>query len=148
MKPKEVYALRPEYQATHYDKFGQRLNDLRKKYKELGKLAEDDAAALDHDLALNLQVNNKPYLQWQGSEAEWLLKQDLDNGCHLLMPLRELKETCPAYTPYPGCVFKDHIQQELRAQKERPYWLAHWKEKEEEKRKKNLKKKKKTSNKV
>ncbi len=38
------------------------------------------------------------------------------------------------WVPFPK-VFRDHIHQELRAQLERPYWLARRKEKEEEKRK-------------
>lgn len=63
------------------------------------------------------------------------------------MEPRELKAARPEYTPFPSDVFSGHIQQELRARKERPYWLARRKEKEEEKSKKNKKRRKKENSK-
>jgi len=141
MKPKDVHSMRSEYKKIPYKLFVSRLYTLRKKYEELQKNAEADAAALSHDLALNIRVNSKPYPRWQGSEAERLLKEDVDSGWHMLMYPRDLQESHPAYAPFPGKVFSDHIQQEARARRERPYWLARRKEKEEEKAKKKAAKK-------
>ena len=60
------------------------------------------------DISQNLQVNQKP---------------------------KELWVTRPEYKAYPLNVFRDHIQQELRARRERPYWMARRAEKEAEKAK-------------
>ena len=139
---KEVFALRPEFQHYKYKNFYTNLRNLRSSLAELQGFADEDAAALAHDTKLNLLVNNnKPYPRWQGTDAERLLKQDLDNGRHENMAPRELKASRPEYKPYPGKVFLDHIHQELRSRKERPYWLARHKEKEEEKQKNKRRKK-------
>jgi len=134
MGAEAVYHFRPEYQKYVFTNFETNLTNLRAKLEGLSELADEDGAALAHDLALNLRVNRKPYPRWQGTEAERLLKQDLDIGRHLDMYPRVLQATRPEYAPFPGKVFRDHIHQELRARKERPYWMARRKEKEEKKR--------------
>ena len=110
--------------------------------KHLQKLANADEAALAHDLALGIRKNNKPYPRWQGSEAEGLLKLDIDNGLNQIMRPKALRASRPQYLQFPLDVFRNHIYQETRARMERPYWLARKKEKEEEKRNKSKKKKK------
>jgi hypothetical protein len=136
MAPKQVFVMRPEFQLYTYNNFATNLRNLRKTVAKQQDLADDDEAAFAHDELLGLRVNSKPYPRWQGSVAEQLLKQDIDNGRHVSMKPRELKESRAEYGPYPGTIFRDHIHQELRARMERPYWLARRKEKEEAKRKK------------
>lgn len=136
MTAEQVHKTRPEYSAYVYSKFRGYFSYLVGKHGDLLSLANEDGAALAHDLALGLRVNSKPYPRWDGSEAEALLKNDLDNGKHLHMKPRDLQLSRPQYSEFPGKVFRDHIQQELRARKERPYWLARRKEKEEAKRQK------------
>jgi hypothetical protein len=142
MTPKQVFAFRPEFQVYNYDNFVTNLRNMRKTVTKQQDLADDDEAAFAHDELLELRVNGKPYPRWQGSVAEQLLKQDIDNGRHINMKPRELRESRLEYRPYPQTVFRDHIHQELRARMERPYWLARRKEKEEAKQKKtkNMKK--------
>ncbi len=140
LRPKEVHGFRLEYKERPYKTFRTNLNTLRKKYKQLENLAQEDHAYLVHDLALGRRQNSRPYPRWQGTIAEKLLKQDIDNGRHLDMPPRELRLTRCEYLRYPGQVFRDHIHQELRARKERPYWMARRKEKAEAKRKQALEK--------
>jgi hypothetical protein len=134
MAPKKVFDLRPEFQLYKYENFVTNLRNLRKQIAEKQDLADDDEAAFAHDEVFGLRVNSKPYPRWQGSVAELLLKQDIDNGQHVHMKPRELKQSRTEYGPYPGTIFRDHIHQELRARMERPYWLARRKEKEEKKR--------------
>jgi len=132
----QVYVMRPEYSDYDYDRFAGYLYNLRITFDELQNLANIDAQALAHDLALGLRKNSKPYPIWQGSKAERLLKQDIDAGLDLVMEPIELHAKRPAYSVYPLTVFRDHIHQELRARRERPYWMARRKQKEEEKRQK------------
>ena len=138
---KRVFVMRSEYQLYKYSNFATNLRNLRKTVTKQQGLADDDEAAFAHDERLRLRVHNKPYPRWQGSVAERLLKQDIDNGRNLNMTPCEMKASRVEYGPYPGTIFRDHIHQELWARMERPYWLARRKEKEEEK-KKNAKKKK------
>jgi hypothetical protein len=142
MAPKNVFVMRPEYQLYKYENFVTNLRNLRKQIAEKQDLADDNEAAFAHDEVFGLRVNSKPYPRWQGSVAERLLKQDIDNGQHLHMKPHELKESRVEYGPYyPGTIFRDHIHQELRARMERPYWLARRKEKEEVRCNKKTKKK-------
>jgi len=137
--PKEVYNMRPEYRAYKYDNFVTNLRNLRKSLAELQERADDDAAALAHDEALDLRSNGKPYPRWQGTEAETLLKLDIDNDQQKNKTPRELQATRPEYAPYPSKVFRDHIHQETRSRLERSYWLARRKEKEEAEKRKRRK---------
>jgi len=138
MSVEEVHNFRPEYGVYKFERFKINLKNLISKYEDFTKRAQYDNEALAHDLALNLQVQSKPYPTWQGSVAEQCLKEDIDQGKHLDIKPQQLLESRPEYSPWSNHlkVFRDHIQQEVRARKERPYWMARRKEKEEEKQKK------------
>jgi hypothetical protein len=101
----------------------------------------EDKAAFLHDEALNLRANNKPYPRWGGTVAEDLLKTDIDEGKHETMKPRELQATRPEYSLYPLKVFRDHVQQELRARCERSYWLARHQEETKQEKKKHQRQK-------
>jgi len=135
MHPTQVFIMRPEYSDYDYDFFAKKLDTLQDSLHELKTLAHIDAQALAHDLALGLRQNSKPYPVWQGSVAEGLLREDLDDGVDLYMKPQEMHATRPEYQLWPLVVFRNHIHQELRARKERPYWMNRKKKKEEEKRK-------------
>jgi len=141
----EVHAMHADYFQYNYDNFSTNLRNLRALLVKNQGSADSDAAALAHDEALGLLgKNSKPYPRWQGSEAERCLQQDIDNNKHKIMTPQQLKATRQQqYGPYPLKVFSDHIQQELRARRERPYWMARKAEKEARKAKKTTKKKEK-----
>jgi len=134
MHPAQVYVMRPEFHQFDYDFFAKRLESLQESLGELKELAQIDAQALAHDLALGMRKNSKPYPVWQGSVAERMLKEDLEAGADLVMKPEQLKATRPEYKDWPLDVFRNHIHQELRERKERPYWLNRKKQQEEEKR--------------
>jgi hypothetical protein len=122
--PKQVYEMRAEYKQYAFKNFSPNFNRLKKTLQGLQDRADEDEAAFLQDEALKLRVNNKPYPRWGGTVAERLLKIDIDAGKHETMKPRELQATRPEYSPYPLKVFRDHVQQELRARCERSYWLA------------------------
>jgi len=139
---KEVHCMRPEYHQYIYSNFSTNLKNLRELLDKEQTRADSDAVAFAHDEALGLLgKNNKPYPRWQGTEAERLLQIDIDNNKHISMKPKALQASRPEYAPYPGKVFSDHIQQEVRARYERPYWMARKAEKEARKGKKTKKKK-------
>jgi hypothetical protein len=138
MTPQQVYEMHAEYKQYKSKNFNPNFNRLKKTLQGLQDRADEDEAAFLHDEALNLRANNKPYPRWGGSVAERLLKIDIDTGKHKTMKPRELQTTQPEYSLYPLKVFRDHVQQELRARCERSYWLARNREKKEKKKKKHV----------
>ena len=122
--PKQVYKMRAEYKQYKFQNFSPNFTRLKNTLKALQDRADEDEAAFLHDEALNLRTNSKQYPRWGGTVAERLLKIDIKAGKHKTMKPRELQSTRLEYSPYPLKVFRDHIQQELRARLERSYWLA------------------------
>lgn len=83
--------------------------------------------------------NNTSYPRWHGSAAQKLLKEDVSNKLQEAMKPRELRLTRPEYQEFPLKVFRDHVQQEIRERKERPYWMARAAKKKKEKANKKKK---------
>jgi hypothetical protein len=130
--PKQVCETHAEYKQYESKNFYPNFKRLKKTLQGLQDRADEDEAAFLHDEALNLRANNKPYPRWGGTIAERLLKIDIDAGKN--KKPRELQATRPEYSPYPLKVFRDHVQQELRARCERSYRLARNRENKEKKK--------------
>lgn len=60
---------------------------------------------------------------WAGSEAERLLKDDIDNNRHVGMTPIQLRDTQPEYQEWTLKEFRDHIEQEKRSRMTQAYWL-------------------------
>jgi hypothetical protein len=60
---------------------------------------------------------------WAGSEAERLLKDDIDNNRHDGMKPSQLRDTRPEYQEWTSKEFRDHVEQEKRSRKTQAYWL-------------------------
>jgi hypothetical protein len=74
--------MRPEYSEYHYDMFSSRLSSLRSTFSTNTHRAEDDQAAFDV-YVINNEVStiiHKGYIQWQGSESQRLLQEDIKDG--------------------------------------------------------------------
>ena len=55
---------------------------------------------------------------WEGSDAQNLLKQDVDNGLHLQLKPKQLRETRSEYKLFGVRKFQKHIDQELTSGKD------------------------------
>jgi hypothetical protein len=124
----EIHHLRVEYQRVPYTNFRTNLNNLRKllRYQVNEAVASAEGLAKDQEkypVQENAPGSNKPP-RWQGSEAERLLKIDVDAGKHDWMTPKELHESSVAYLSFTLEVFRKHIYQLERTGKETPYWLA------------------------
>ncbi|KAG7371041.1 hypothetical protein IV203_019611 [Nitzschia inconspicua] len=80
MSLEDIYMIDPEFSKFDFDKFKGRLNRIRSNIMELDIRADDDLEAFR-----NFKLNHKPslfshkgYTQWQGSTAQELLWDDLD----------------------------------------------------------------------
>lgn len=126
MDPKDVYKMRPEYKQYDQDRFCANVKALRERIDKYQAKADADSRALAHDRILHPPpaTNHKGYPRWCDSDAERLLKQDMDAGKHLTMKPKDLRKTRSEYLAFPPKTFRDHIHQESRNRRETPYWLA------------------------
>jgi hypothetical protein len=139
MQPKQLWQSRPEYMQDKLSLFRSRYYSLRNTIEAALERKERDEKAFADDQKLGIGTNVLPYPKFKGSNAETLLKKDLDDRLNEAMTPKEIhKLHSGAYAPWPLEVFRNHIYQELRDRKERPYWLAKRKEKEDKKNKKAL----------
>ncbi|GKY90939.1 hypothetical protein MPSEU_000066700 [Mayamaea pseudoterrestris] len=119
MKPKDVYNLRPEYQATDYSKFAGRLRSLRKILLDRKERAVSDTEAYNHDRLLYPKPthNERGEPRWEGSAASLFLDADIDEYLEGNATPQELYASRDEYQEYSLKVFSDKIQQVLRTRR-------------------------------
>jgi hypothetical protein len=117
MDPKTVFKQRPEYAEFPYEQFRARLLALRKQILDKQELAIWDSNAVVHDQQIHPKNMHNLFgmPRWYGSEAEKLLRQDMDEGKHTMMSPMMLYESREAYFEnYSLKVFWSHLNQECR----------------------------------
>jgi hypothetical protein len=124
MKPKIVWNAfclpRHEFLFFKYPNFPSRLRSLLKTYNGKVDRAGTDVDALAHDRILFPKAthNHRGEPRWEGSEAERLLKLDVDDQKHKTVKPIELYKSRPEYYEhYPLEIFRNHIYQEVRLRK-------------------------------
>jgi hypothetical protein len=141
--PLTVWPTEPEYKRVPVENFKQNLAALRERLGNFRISAELDDAALRSDRN-HYPIDTEG--RWPGSEAERLLKEDIDEGKHLTMTPSELYNhpDREPYREFGQTKFRKHIHQEVRSRKDSLYWtqLKEQKKagKEEKKAKKEAKK--------
>ena len=124
MVAKDVYQMREDYKAFDYQHFRSNLYNLRKTLKKHQDRANVDTEALAYDVQIRHNRGKKNLgISWCGSEAERLLKLDIDNGNHMGVKPSELRNTRKEYQCFPLIVFRKHIHQEVRGRREKSYWM-------------------------
>jgi hypothetical protein len=121
MSPKDAYLKRPEFaEFGGYVNFPSRLRSARQQIDCMNNRAATDSAGLAHDRRIYPKAakNHRGEPRWEGSEAERLLRQDMDEGNHKKMKPELLYNTRKEYYEnYPLKVFREHIHQEDRRRK-------------------------------
>ena len=120
MSLKDIYNHRPEFKEYHYSKFSSRLSSLRKTIKENNYRAELDQEAFNNYIkhTKTASFSHKGYIQWQGSDAQELCRQDIKNGLHTTMSRMDLYGSRREYYEnFPLDAFRDKVRQELRTAK-------------------------------
>ena len=128
MTAEEVYMQRTEFAEFKFEQFETNLDSLRKVHLDKIDRANSDSAALAHDRGPNCRPkkthNYRGEPRWDGGEAERLLKLDITANKHKRMKPELLRLTKIAYQQYDLKVFRDHIDQELKARKFLTYHRA------------------------
>jgi hypothetical protein len=119
MSPLEVYRSRELYQEHDCNRFRDRLREYRKQISEKKDHSYQDHEALKQDCRLHPKASHdhRGIPQWEGSEAEKQLQQEVQNGNDQACMPRELWELNGEYQKYPLAVFRGHIYQERHRQK-------------------------------
>ena len=113
---KDIYSLRPEYAEYDYNKFSSRISSIRSTMKKNISRAKDDQAAFDLYVETNpvSYFSHKGYIQWQGSESQRLLQEDIANGRLEEWGKMELWQSRQEYHfEFPLKEFRDKIDQEI-----------------------------------
>ena len=116
----QIYQMRPEYQKYDPAKFSSRLASVRKTVRECNDRAAADRVAFDRFKNHNpvSHYSHKGYIQWQGSEAQTLARQDIKDGKVEELGFADLHSLrAEYYTNFPLSVFRDKIRQERRTAK-------------------------------
>lgn len=116
---KEVLAMRPEPCRKN---FGTNLRNLTKAIRENQAKAGSDSAAIARDRRIFPPSANtsQGYPRWNGSDAQRLLREDVDAGLTSSHDPKVLHQIRSAYQALLLAVFRDnHIFQEQRS----GYWL-------------------------
>lgn len=118
MALRQIYNLHPEVQEYFYSKFSQRLGSLRTTIKEEKKRKALDQEAFDNFIQNHPSralLSKKGYIQWQGSEAQKLLLDDIAANRHTTMSKSDLYGSRREYYEnFPLDVFRDKLSQEIR----------------------------------
>lgn len=130
MSAAEAYLRRKEYQLHDFGQFRDRLHDLRKQIHGKKTRSMQEMEALEHDMRIvsNRARNEHGTIRWEGTEAERLLRKDVEDGKDNTMPAQALWKSQDAYQIFTLDVFRGHIYQEHRRQTFRG-WLSNYKQK-------------------
>ena len=127
MDAREVYLQRPEFADFEYNHFRDRLRYLRNQIKEKKNRATLAITALARDRQIYPKAshNHRGEPRWEGSEAERLLRLDMDDGKDKSMKPIGLYQSRKEYNEnYPLDVFRKHIDQEQRRRKMLAYYAT------------------------
>jgi hypothetical protein len=96
------------------------IDRLRNAIKRLKHWADYDSNKVLEDLAKHPPKAQKirGELKWDDSDAQKLLKQDVDDGVHLQLKGSQLHETREEYKLFGLRVFQKHLDQEKQSRKE------------------------------
>ena len=121
--PSIVWPTEPEYKKVPIENFKQNLASLRERLGNFRISADFDDAALRKDRIHHPIVTEG---RWPGSEAESLLKRDIDDGKHLTTSASDLYNDPDrkSYREFSQTQFRKHIHQEVRSRKDSLYWTA------------------------
>ena len=113
--PRDAFFERPEYAKTSWKQFPQRLR-AAKKYVT----AEEDRASADKALFLqHKQLPKSPAIgkEWNKSQAQKFLREDIDSKKNDQMTPKELYNTRKEYQDFSLEVFRKHIYSEVERRK-------------------------------
>ena len=119
----------PAFSKMKYNEtFTRRLRDVKDDFRSKLGRAEDDKKAYENFRKLHPVAthNHRGEPRWEGSRAQELLREDMDDGIHDHLLPAVFRAQRPEYQDFQLDTFRDHIYQEQRLRK-----YHNWLEQEE-----------------
>jgi hypothetical protein len=119
-----VYDMRPQYQRYSFEEFSNWLDLVRGKHKVMRQKAQRDDEKVVKQLNHLGGMEERTfwgYQSWRNHPGKPLLRQDMDEGKHLIMKPSVLRDSRPEYSDLPYDVFRRRIAQETLARKQGNY---------------------------
>lgn len=122
MTPRQIYDSNDWFQEYPFDRFNENVTSLRKSI-------QDEFALVDRDIEIvREELRNFPqslqgcrgYPRWDKHPARSLLRKDIEDGKYELGKAKQFHRSRREYLDFPLPVFRDHIHQERRRQREKP----------------------------
>jgi hypothetical protein len=126
--PELVYGMREEFQEYNFTNFKANLKTLHNTINTNQAKAENDKAALLHDLLVR-PPKNPAVKKWNESAAQKLLKEDIEEEKHHDMTTRQLWESREEYQEWPAKKFIKHVHSWTNSCKQSTYWVNKTKKK-------------------
>ena len=124
--PEEVWESSDWFKKYPKHRFVDNLKRLKKSIESHGKVIEEDVRLIQTELAaLNLSEHTKRgYPHWHTHPARKLLTEDLKSGRNTGVKPQAFQSTRTEYKEFPPDIFRKHIYQENRKQREMPLKIA------------------------
>jgi len=115
----EIYNSRPEFLLYKWENFQTNLSNLREKIIQDKDMADADQAAFNQYRQAHPRptTNHRGEPFWDRSEAQRLLRMDMDEGKHRQMKPSQLRQTRPVFEEHGVIAFGKKICQEKRRRK-------------------------------
>ena len=120
-----VYESHACFQEFDRSYFKRNLKNLRKSAKHTLKLIKKEEEDYQQDLLHfpRAAMTSKGYPRWDTHRSSVLLHDDVKSGLASALKPAQLRSTRVEYQAFPPKVFRGHIYQEIRHQKEGDYWI-------------------------
>mmetsp|Transcript_362 Transcript_362/g.449 ORF Transcript_362/g.449 Transcript_362/m.449 type:complete len:328 (-) Transcript_362:72-1055(-) len=122
MTPRQIYDSHKWYQEYPYHRFKENVTSLRKSIEENFARVDRDVKIVREELQNFPQCSEgcRGYPRWDKHSAKSLLRQDIEEGKYKLGDAKRFQQSRAEYCEFPLTVFRDHIHQERRRQREKP----------------------------
>ena len=124
--PEEVWKSSEWFQQYPKHRFIDNMKNIKKALEDKGRVIEEDIKLISEELAaLNFSnVTKRGHPHWHTHSAKKLLAEDLLKGRNVNMKPKEFHATRQEFEEFPLRVFRGHIYQEQRKQREMPLKIA------------------------
>ena len=125
MTPDEIHSAHPAFKCYPRKRFLPNLCNLKTSLELEKRIVAQDERNFERDMARfpRGEFTSRGKLFWDSHRANEILKQDLDVGKLKSMRPKDLWLTRPEYRDFDSDDFCKYVHQELRARREKPYWI-------------------------
>ena len=125
----DVHNMKTEFKNVDFERFKTNFTKLKERIDKDQARAELDFAGYQRDILVHKLAKDIDG-EWNGSRAEKMLKEAVNNDVHKEMKPKELYLSNDTYKEFSYNTFRNHLYQETRSKKDSAYWLVKKKKKE------------------